>query len=163
MTKRIRISDGTFVLIDAEDFDKVSKWAWSANGNGYAVRNERYAPKKYRKQYLHRFITDAKKGEVVDHINGDTSDNRKCNLRICCLKGNARNNRGKTRKYSKYKGVTKDVRSNRGKWVAQLYTNGKNLYLGSFDSEKEAAKAYNKAAIENFGEFANLNMIEEED
>lgn len=159
MTREIKISDGSYVLIDEDDYERVGKWKWSANGNGYAVRNERYAPKKYRKQYLHRFIIGAKKGQIVDHINGNTLDNRKSNLRICDLKGNARNSRGKGGRYSKYKGVTLDKVSR--KWVAQIGVDGKNINLGQFETELEAAKTYNEAALKLHGDFAYINDFNE--
>jgi hypothetical protein len=157
--KEIIISDGSSVIIDAEDYEMLSKWKWSANGNGYAVRNERYEPKKYRKQYLHRAIINAKPGEYVDHINGDTLDNRKENLRICTNAENSRNGRKKQIGISKYKGVTKDKRVD--KWVAQIMVNRKNINLGSFKTELDAASAYNIAALKHHGEFAKLNTIDE--
>lgn len=158
--KEIIISDGSSVIVDDEDYERLSEWKWSANGNGYAVRNERYEPKKYRKQYLHRAVMNAKPGEIVDHINGNPLDNRKENLRICDFRGNAQNSRGKTdRMYSKYKGVTFDKR--RSKYVAQIGVDGKNVGLGGFTNEVEAAIAYNSAAIEYYGEFAKINEIQE--
>ena len=158
--KEITISDGSTVLVDDDDYEWLTKWKWSANGNGYAVRNERYEPKKYRKQYLHRAVMNAKPGEIVDHINGDTLDNRKENLRICDLKGNAQNSRGiPNRMYSQYKGVSFDKR--RRKFVAQIGVEGKNVALGGFDNEVDAALAYNRAAVEYYGEFAKINEIQE--
>jgi hypothetical protein len=155
--KEITLSDNTSVLVDDDDYERLSQWKWSANGNGYAVRNERYEPKKYRKQYLHRAIMNAKPGEIVDHINGNTLDNRKDNLRICDLRGNAQNSRGKKRMYSQYKGVSFDKR--RQKWVAQISVDTKNVSLGGFTVELDAALAYNKAATEHYGEFAQINII----
>jgi hypothetical protein len=159
--KELVISDGTSVMVDDDDYEKLSKWKWSANGNGYAVRNERYEPKKYRKQYLHRAIVNAQPGEYVDHINGDTLDNRKENLRICTNAENSRNSRKKQVGISKYKGVTKDKRVD--KWVAQIMINRKNINLGSFKSEVDAAITYNTAAVKYHGEFAQLNDINEEE
>lgn len=153
----ITISDGSIVTVDSEDFEILSQWKWSANGNGYAVRNERYEPKKYRKQYMHRVIMNASSGEIVDHINGNTLDNRKENLRICDIRGNAQNSRGKKRMYSQYKGVT--YCKKRQKWVAQITVDTKNRSLGGFTEELEAALAYNKAAIEHYGEYARINNI----
>lgn len=159
MSRLITISDGNVVKVDAEDFIWLTKWKWSANGNGYAVRNERYEPKKYRKQYMHRAIIGASKGEIVDHVNGDRLDNRKENLRICDLRGNARNSTGKPnhRMYSRYKGVTFDKA--RLKFIAQIGANGKNFYLGGFDKEEDAARAYNEAALKHHGEYARLNDL----
>jgi hypothetical protein len=159
--KEIVLSDGSTVMVDDDDYEFLAQWKWSANGNGYAVRNERYAPKKYRKTYLHRQIMKARKGEYVDHINGDIRDNRKANLRICSNSQNSRNSRKKQLGYSRYKGVTIDKRT--GKWVAQIMVDRKNIHLGSFSFEREAAQAYNDAAVKFHGEYAKLNEINEEE
>jgi hypothetical protein len=97
-------------------------------------------------------------GFFVDHINGDTLDNRRENLRVCTRKENNQNcNKRGTLPKSKYKGVVwvKKV----GKWKAQIKSDKKTIYLGYFKDELLAAKAYNSAAILYFGEFARQNKI----
>lgn len=111
---------------------------------------------------LHRYITNCPKGMVVDHINGNTLDNRKENLRICTNKENAYNQKKhKGNRHSKYKGVTfrKELKSK--PWEAMIYKDYKSKRLGYFATEIEAAKAYNMAAAEAYGQFAKLNEIED--
>ena len=96
------------------------------------------------------------KNTVVDHINHNTLDNRKCNLRICTHQESMMNSESRIGR-SKYKGVwfSKD----KNKWVAELRKNNKKIHIGYFKNEKEAAKAYNKLAIELFGQYVHLNKI----
>jgi hypothetical protein len=99
------------------------------------------------------------KGKDTDHINGDTLDNRRCNLRVCSHQQNI-SNRKKQRNptTSQYKGVHLDKA--RGKWHAKLRSHGRMVHIGYFTSEEDAAQAYNEAARKHFGEFARLNVIE---
>jgi len=96
------------------------------------------------------------KTSYIDHINGDKSDNRLENLRVCTQQQN-NFNRKKSGGTSKYKGVSK-VKS--GKWVVYIKKNRKNNNLGCFECEIEAAKVYDEAAKKKFGEFACLNFPE---
>lgn len=105
--------------------------------------------------YLHRVIMNAPPGVQVDHINGDTLDNRRCNLRLCTHKENGHNRKlqGGT---SKFKGVTWHKRDR--KWQAGIRHNGKQIHLGYFNDDVEAARAYDRAARKYFGEFARVNF-----
>lgn len=105
---------------------------------------------------MHRFITNAPKELEVDHINGNRLDNRKENLRICTKSQNLRNQH-KTCGSSKYKGVSWRVRAN--KWESRIYVDGKKLFLGLYSDEEDAAKAYDKAAIQHYKEFAKTNIL----
>lgn len=149
------------VLIwDLEDFHKFGHIQWGINHGlepwSYRVRCGNYKSKGLSSPYLHRLIMNAKKGEIVDHINRNTLDNRKENLRICSNMQNTWN-AGSRKGLSKYKGVTYIRRSN--KWGASIGCNGKRISLGHFELERDAALAYNAKAVELFGEFACLNVV----
>lgn len=140
-------ANGMYALVDEDDYDFLAKYNWTHDGYGYAKNREL--------GYMHRYILSTPDGKYTDHMNHDTLDNRKINLRVCSLLENQRNKRPKNGT-SKYKGVSWD--KTRKKWVVGIRTNNKSLTIGSYDSEIEAAKAYDKAAKEHFGEFAYLNF-----
>lgn len=104
----------------------------------------------------HRFIMDAPKGVLVDHINHNTLDNRKINLRLCNRSQNMWN-RKRSCGVSKFKGV--HWCNERQKWRTQIYLNNKRVHSRRFKCEKQAALFYNEKALELFGEFAHLNLI----
>lgn len=160
MSNEIVISDGTSVIVDTDDYDRLMKRKWSANGNGYAVIGIHLGNRKYKKVYMHREIVRAADGEQVDHINGNKADNRKCNLRISTKQQNAMNIGLRQNNKSGYKGVRYEARRN--KWRAEIKKDYRNVFLGYFNNKHDAAKAYNVAAVELHGEFANLNIIKEE-
>ncbi len=152
--KKLLLTNGKVTIVDPSDFDAYSKYTafLSKDGYAYIIVNENG---KSRNRLLSRFIMGAKKGEIVDHINHDTLDNRKSNLRICTPLQSARNRRGHSDSksgligVSRYKGKT---------WRARIFCD-KEIYLGYFKDKYEAAKAYNEAAVKYFGEFACLNKI----
>lgn len=148
---QIELTQGKKAIIDAEDYTRVSKTSWCYDkSNGYPV--SRIKGKRVR---LHRFILNNPEARYVDHVNRDKLDNRKINLRICDSSQNVRNRGLNKNNTSGFKGVTKV----RDKWRAQLSIGYKFYDLGTFDSPKEAAKAYNEKVIEVHGQYAFLNKI----
>lgn len=155
MSIEIALSRGKIALIDDEDFDIVDEFQWRAqqnqDGRWYAMAWNPYPIFVL----MHRHIIGANKDEWVDHRNGDGLDNRKANLRICTPSENAAS-AGPTGVTSNFKGVYWE--KSREKWHVKIMKNGHRHFIGRFDSEVEAAKAYDGAAFELFGEFAYLNF-----
>jgi hypothetical protein len=104
---------------------------------------------------LHRFILGAQKGQIVDHINHDGLDNRKSNLRFGTKSQNTANQRLRTNNTTGFKGAYRWPGSNR--WHSTIKVRQKLIHLGNFDSAVEAARAYDRAALEHFAEFAMTN------
>jgi hypothetical protein len=167
---KIELTQGKFAIVDADDFDRVSQFKWCYNKNGkypgYAERKQHIGMKDgkqiQKRISMHRFIMGVEDSKVhVDHMNHDTLDNRKSNLRLCTNAENGRNRKIQKGGSSKYKGVCKR-RNNRVKaFEASIKFNKKTINLGMFATELEAAIAYNKAALHYFGEFALLNDVSE--
>jgi len=162
--RRIALTRGKYAIVDAADYDKLSRYKWQAfKGRGcfYACRKSWCkAEKKYEMVWMHRLIINAPDGLFVDHINHDGLDNRKENLRPATRGQNRCNSRlSKGKKSSQYKGVYR--RKNKNRWSASIHHNNKYIWLGYFDDERSAAKAYDKAARRYHGEFAVLNSPED--
>lgn len=157
---------GKVAKIDDDDFDIVTNHRWHVDRCGYARCHEYKRVNPDRPVILmHRLILGEEilKDKYVDHINGDKLDNRRANLRICTNQQNMCNRSKYKRKNksimaSKYKGVRKY--GNNNKWVARISINGKPVHIGVYNTEEEAALAYNHFAKELQGEFAKLNDLD---
>jgi len=149
---RILLKSGQEVYIDEEDYSFLSKFNWYNNGKGYALTS--INGKVIR---MHRLLTNCDKNQEVDHINGNTLDNRKNNLRVCSHKENSRNVKIPSHNTTGYKGVSFNKRKN--KYRAYIKYNQKQIHLGYFTDKLQAALSYNEKAIELFGEFAKLNEV----
>lgn len=152
--KTIPLTKGMVTIIDDEDFDIVSRFKWYAGKCGtylYAKRDVKINKKK-KSIYMHRMLLSTNDRDVkVDHMNGDTLDNRKENLRICSQKENIRN-RNSIRKGNKT-GLVGITKTRQGTWQSKIGFDGKTIQLGIFKSKEDAAKAYDSAAKKYFGEF----------
>ena len=163
--KRIWLTAAKFALVDDADYEWLNQWKWcamSVKRNFYAVRR---SPRKEGKQYtilMHRLILGLinSDGKQADHIDGNGLNNQRRNLRIATNQENHFNSAKHKHSSSKFKGVSWDVK--RRKWETQIMLNGKRIFLGYFQDEIEAAKAYDKAAIKYFGQFARPNLSEVE-
>jgi hypothetical protein len=156
--KQISTSQNKFVIVDNEDFEKLSKYTWSLS-KGYASygRWENGKKGKCTSYKMHRIIMNAKKGQEVDHIDGNTLNNQKSNLRIVTKTQNQMNRKIQKNNISGYKGVTWCKRTK--KWIAQIRVETKTKFLGYFDDKNIAGNVYNLNAKKYFGEFAKLNTI----
>ena len=155
--KLMKLTKNRWTIVDDEDYQWLSQWKWAAvkpnRNHHYAIRTV-YAPHKTT-ILMHRAITNAPPDKVVDHINHNSLDNRKTNLRICSNQDNVRNQLPRLTA-SKYKGVTRN--NDHSKWRAAIVVDGKLIHLGAFTDEIEAAKAYDTSAAKEFGEFAHPNF-----
>lgn len=157
-------SNGRSFTFDIEDYDLIKDYCWLIhnstpdryNPKYYAVANVWKDPNR-RGIRMHRLIMGVLDDSeaIIDHIDGNGCNNRKSNLRICTRMENQWNVKPREGTLSRYKGVAND----KGKWGAKITKDKKTYNLGRFDTEAAAAEAYNKAAIELFGEFARLNEI----
>ena len=156
--KCISLPQDKVTIVDEYDYDWLNQWKWHCDKKDYVIAYDGGGRKNARYIRMHRVITNVSNNLQVDHINGDTLDNRRCNLRICT---NQQNHRNKSKNFgnSLYKGVAWHKKAK--KWEAYIKYNKKN-HLGLFLTQEEAALAYNIAAKKYFGEFAKLNEIPNE-
>lgn len=167
--KQIQLTQGQVALVDDEDYVELSKYKWHAKY--YETSKSYYAARgamekdKQKTVRMHRLIMELcgydLTGKVVDHINHNTLDNTKNNLRVCTQAENTRNRGSQKNNTSGYKGVWQNRNIYKDKiyisWAAQIRHNTKKIHLGCFKTKEEAYKAYCDACINYHGEFAKLN------
>lgn len=153
--KKIKLTQNKYALVDNEDFEWLNSFKWCIVG----YKNYYYAGRddKGKKVKMHRLIVNPIGKQVVDHINGNTLDNRKKNLRLCFNYENIKNRRLNRNNVSGYKGIIWTPHMN--KWKTRISNEGKSIHVGYFDTKKEAAIAYNAAAVVLHKKFAKLNEI----
>lgn len=155
---RIGLAEGNFAIVDPEDYLKLCSYNWQLNKcthTGYAWRGFMKEGKKIT-LYMHREIMQPPKGTLIDHINRNGLDNRKANLRFATLTQNNWNSVKPKGAGSRFCGVRKHKPS--GRWRAVLYHKGSLIHLGYFDTDVEAAQAYDAEAKKLRGPFAVLNF-----
>lgn len=160
---KLRGSKGLFTIVDEEDYKTFNLGLYKCSPG--VCNNTIYARIWYngKKLFLHRLIMGLLNGSssiFVDHIDHDGLNNSRSNLRITNRTGNARNSVKKNIKKSAsvYKGVRR-TKNKIYRWQSAIRASGKHKHLGVYKTEEEAAEAYNKAAIEYFGDMAFLNVI----
>lgn len=156
-TAYLELSQGKYALIDADLLPQALAYSWyycESKGYAWVQTNARIDGKRTPIKLHHLVIGVPLEGFCVDHINGDTLDNRRANLRICTFNQN-RQNQHKVRGTVSYRGVHRCG----GRYRAVLCHEGGKLHLGFFNTPEEAAHAYNLKALELRGEFAALNPL----
>jgi hypothetical protein len=153
--KQIPLPKGKVALVDETDYERVSVVKWYINDSGYA------STKMGGKFVLmHRLVSNAGNSDEVHHVNDNKLDNRKDNLVFCNRSQNLANRPIQKHNTTGFKGVSYDPKNK--KFRAAIQFNGKHIFLGRFDGIKDAALAYNNAAMKFFGEFAKPNEIQQE-
>lgn len=136
-----------FLILDDEDVELLMGLTVSKSSEGYA---------RCGRQYVHRVVMNAKRGESVDHINMNKLDCRKANLRIATKSQNLANRGPAKHNKSGFKGVYFCRQT--GRYRAEIRFNNQRVKIGRFDTAEAAARAYDTAALEMHGEFARLNF-----
>jgi len=160
----IALTRGKITTVDANRYADLLQWKWHARldrttGNYYACRTEQRNNVQVAIP-MHRYLLGLSEGEIGDHINGDTLDNRLENLRKATVEQSAQNKRIRKSNTSGFIGVVFCKRTN--KWRGQVEHNGRNNSAGFFDRREDAARARDRKAIELFGDFAVLNFPRED-
>lgn len=150
--KEIQLTQGQVALVDDWWYEELNQYKWCAhwNYNCYCAIRKNLG----KIVYMHRVVAGTRKGEQTDHINHNTLDNREENLRRCTAAENQWNKRKQKNIISGYKGVTQ----NGNNWKARITKHRKKYELGTYPTPEEAARTYDKNAIELFGEFAETNF-----
>lgn len=166
--KLIPLTGGIFSMVDDEDYERISElcsWYVFKHGRCFYARGGVYdrefyvlhKKKRIKHKSIHREVMRLKDSKIsIDHIDGDGLNNQKSNLRICNQSQNMGNKSKKLNSSSRFKGVFLNEKK---KFIASIGFNGKTKRIGQYDSEIEAALAYNVAASFKYREFAKLNII----
>jgi hypothetical protein len=158
MTRTIELTQGKVALVDDRDFEYLNQWKWQAmqnSGTWYAVRTI-YSPCK-KSIKMHRLITGAPDGMLVDHFNMDGLDNRRANLRVCTKAENMCNRGKQANNTTGFKGVFRS----KDRYLVQITVDGRIKSIGRYATPEEAARVYDQAALKYHGRFARLNFPRE--
>lgn len=158
--KEIPLNHGLVALVDDGDYEALAQYDWralyDASTNVYRAFRTIYEGKTHRFLYMTRAIMGDIPGTIVDHWDHDTLNNQRYNLRICTYQQNNANKRRMVKSSLPYKGI-RPYKS--GRFGARIWLNRKPISLGSYDTIQEAAKAYDRAAINIHGEYAFTNAM----
>jgi hypothetical protein len=154
--KKLKMTGGFVTIVDDDVYEWASKRGWFAER--HSNRTRIYA-KDSKRNRLHRLIMKAGVGQQVDHRDGNGLNNRRDNLRLCDRRGNARNTDLRVNNESGFKGVYWYRRDS--EWKAQIKIDGKVKHLGCYSDARDAAEAYDRAALSLFGEYAWTNFPKE--
>ncbi|MEX0596197.1 MAG: HNH endonuclease, partial [Candidatus Paceibacterota bacterium] len=160
--RKIKLTQGKFAIVDDEDYERINQFKWYYD-KGRARRNIPASENDGKRTfyYMHWGIIGKPENDLeVDHINQNSIDNRKENLRFATHAENTRNAKLREDNTSGIRGVGFHEYS--GLWYAQISIDGASKRIGYFKEKIDAIKAYNNAAIEYYGEFAQLNEIIQE-
>jgi hypothetical protein len=157
--KIIPLTQGQVAKVSDAWYEELNKDKWQAlydphTKSYYAMRNSSLLLGKKKMIYMHRIVANTPDGMQTDHIDGDTLNNQPDNLRSCTHSQNQYNSEKHKNNISGFKGV----RASRKKWQAEIRVGTKYIYLGTYPTPEKAAHAYDEAARELHGEFANLNF-----
>lgn len=160
--RSIPLTQGQTALVDEEDYEYLSQWKWHYNKDGYAKRSVKVSG-KVKTVHMHKLVLARKMGQEItskgDHRNRNTLDNTRQNLRPANDHQSSCNAvKNKVKHASKYRGVFQ--KKGERTFYSTIHAQGKQLYLGSYQSDLEAARAYNAAASKLHGEFAILNEVD---
>ena len=161
MSKTIQLTQGRVAIVNDADCEWLSQWKWSTVKGRFTYYARRSIWKNGKRTYvrMHRVILNTPPGKQTDHINGDGLDNRRGNLRVCTNSQNQMNSRKRLNCSSIYKGVYWDSCTRR--WRALIRHNKRLKSLGRYDTQREAAMAYDEAAQRLFEGFALPNFGKE--
>lgn len=155
-----KYAHGRYTLIDEQDLPLIAGYTWHANSQNDWAYASTYPSRSLgpRKRItMHRMLMGAKAGETVDHINHDTLDNRRCNLRICTLQQNSANSRTKSNNTSGYIGVSWNKKESM--WQAYISVKGHRMNLGYYETAEDAAYMRDIAAQKYNADYAYLNGV----
>lgn len=157
--KLIYLTQGKASLVDDDVYEKIGNLKWCAIRCSKSENFYAYKRINNKNVSMHQYILGSP-GGITDHINGDTLDNRKENLRIVTVQQNAFNRKKrKGNSSSSYKGVGKYATGKTEYWIASVYKNGELFHISHHDTEEGAALKYNEQALIAFGEYARINVI----
>lgn len=163
--KEIKLTRGQVALVDDEDFEWLSAWKWYATVKHYTkAPNQYYATRTVRHPkrttiQMHRIILHTPEGMDTDHVDGNGLNNQRANLRPSTRSQNGCNRTKQKDNVTGYKGVQFTKNKQIRPFRADIKLQGRHFYLGTYDTAREAAEAYNQAALKLHGEFAVLNTI----